>query len=339
MSVSNILVQQVYTTNGVTTSFAIPFAFLEGEAEDVTKVYTVDLDTGEKTLQTLGVLNDYTLPHDVDTEPANVVFNTAPDNCDVLVTRYLDIEQAIEFINSGQMLLDNIEQGMDILTMIIQQVNEVAQKSVRLNEITSLSTFNPRLPLLINDADSAGKVVVINDTFDGLDLGPTTGDIADAAENAAAAAASADAAANSQAIAAANVIAAAAQAALAAASAAAAAASALAAAAAGSVYTKATFTDGQVATPIVSESFDSGTDIAVMYMYAVIRGTTVALIGHTGMVYKNSVWTKLEMPYAGDYHGLTYSVTQVGTTGTLNVAADIGAGNGTLYLKRFEFTP
>ncbi len=309
MSISNLLVQQVYTTNGVTLNFPIPFAFLPGDAETVTKVYKVNTTTGVKTLQVIGALNDYTLPHDIDTEPANVVFNSAPNNCDVLVTRLLAVEQAIEFLNSGQMLLDNIEDGMDILTMLIQQVNEIAQKSVRLHEIQGIADFDTTLPMALDQ--NPGATIIVNLTGDGFIIGPTVDDISLAAGYAAAAAASADAAA----------------------------ASAIEASAAGfdSTGSPHAITDGQAATVLSSNSFDGTIYKSVIFMFTVKRGTTVMSSGLISMHYLNGTWVVVEGPYSGQYHGITWSVTQVTTVGSLNAALDSGAGNGTVDFKKIKF--
>ncbi len=263
MSISNLLVQQVYAANGVTTTFAIPFAFLDGDAELVTKVYLVNTTTGAKTLQTL--VADYTLPHDVGTEPSEVLFGVAPATAqDVLVTRVLELSQAIEFLNSGQMLLDNIEEGMDILTQLLQQINEVSAKSMRLHEIQLVSAFDPVFPPTMGGLVSRAPITnVAGDGWEVTSLWPTANEIRNAQTYALAALASQVAAAaseaaasgyannalTSQVAAAASAVAALASQVAAAASAVAAAASAAAAAAAGSSFLKLQFayTDFQTA--------------------------------------------------------------------------------------------
>lgn len=329
MSISNVLVQQVYTTNGITTSFPIPFAFIEGDAELVTKVYKVNATTGVKTLQTIGALNDYTLPHDIDTQPTAVVFNSAPNLTLILVTRSLNLEQEINFILSGQRLLDNIEESVDIATMLIQQVNEIAAKSVRLHEIDSISTFDPRFPPGLGQIANASKIPLVNTTGTGWETmanWPTGADIENAEENAAAAAASAGAASSSASAAAASAIAAHA-------SEIAAAASAAAAAAAGLVDKGPfTITDGMAATNLTGVTIDSAVNKSGRLWFEIIRGTTVFANGWISPQYINGAWRILEGAYEGEIHGITWSFSGA-TILQLKAAADIGAGNGTLKIK------
>lgn len=326
MSISNVLVQQVYTTNGLTTSFPIPFAFLPDSAEEVTKVYKVDTDTGEKTLQAIGALNDYTLPHDVDTQPANVVFNTAPDDCDILVTRYLPIQQAIEFLNSGQMLLDNIEEGMDILTMLIQQVNEMASKSVRLHEIETLNQFNPVLPPGMHLVP--GGVPIINPDGDGWELPdawPTGDDIEEAEENAEAAAASANAAANS--------------AASAAGSAADADQDAQDIAEILGQFTGGPFdvTEG-TSSDLTDELYDSALYNQVDITARIIRGTEVFHRQEFSLFFRDSAWELVNgfdrfSDAAEADHGVTFTVNP--SSGQINAAvASDGEGNAEITFKK-----
>lgn len=340
MSISNLLVQQVYTTNGVTVSFPIPFAFLPGDAESVTKVYAVDLADGGKILQVIGALNDYTLPHDVDTEPANVVFNTAPNNCDILVTRVLTLAQAIEFINSGQGLLDNIEEGMDILTMLIQQVNELAQKSVRLHEIVTTSAFDPVLPVDIAQIANANTCPITNEDAAGwapASTWPTGDNINNAQEYANEAEASAAAAAASATAASGSGTAAALAAASAAVSSAAAALSAAAAAETGfdDGATHAV-TDGQASTDLTGEILDHTVNTSGIWFFEIIRGTAMFANGWISPQYINGSWRVAIGPYAGELHGVTWAINS--STGQLAAALDSGAGNGTIKIKKTAFS-
>lgn len=330
MSIANVNVQQVYTTNGITTSFPIPFAFIQDNAETVTKVYKVNVLTGVKTLQVIGLLNDYTLPHDVATQPTAVVFNAAPNLCDILVTRVMDLAQAIEFISSGKLLLDNIEEGMDILTMLVQQTNEIAQKSIRLHEIDSLSTFDPKYPPGLGNIANAGKVPMVNTTGTGWDVmsnWPSGLSIAMAAANAALAAASAQQASNSASAASASAISAAASAVSAAASAASAILAGLISSGPFAV------TDGQAATNITGETIDSAVYKSAVFYFEIARGTTVFSNGWIGLQFINGAWRILEGGNVGEAHGVTWSFSGT-TTLQLKAALDVGAGNGTIKFKK-----
>lgn len=175
MSVSNVNVQQSYAADGLVTQFSIPFAFFPNTAESVTKVYLVSTATGKRTLQTLGDEEDYTLPHDVDTQPSLVVFNTAPGDdlgsFDVLVIRELDLIQSIEFISSGKNLLNNIEAAVDYLTLLVQQVNENTKRAIQASILDDVSGFNLEFPPGVVNPANAGRTIVINSTATGFALG------------------------------------------------------------------------------------------------------------------------------------------------------------------------
>lgn len=345
-----MLVQQVYDTNGVTTSFPIPFAFLDDSAETVTKVYSVDETTGDKTLQTIGALNDYTLPHDIDTQPANVVFNSAPTGVKILVTRYIDIEQETEFVNSGQRLLDNIEASIDTLTMLVQQVNEMASKSARLHEIDSLSSFDPVFAPGLGDIANAGKTIIINDDGTGFSLGLSAEEIAtilaqaqayasSAAASAAASLNSANASAVSAAAASVSATASAASALAASNSATAAAASAVSAAASAAAVTGVTsgpFTVNENTNQnLLGELFDHTVYTQVDFIGRIVRGTTVFTRVEFSIFYRNGAW-ELALGFerfANLDSGVTPTVDA--TTAQINVAvANDGRGNAVLNFKK-----
>lgn len=137
MSVANVAVKQRYQGDGVTTSFAIPFAFIPGNGSTVTKVYKITYDSQLKateTLQVLGSNNDYTLAPDYNAstgiDNSNVVFNIAPTALtQVLVIRALDLKQALSLMNTGPTFYKTVENGLDILTFIAQQLDEKIQRA------------------------------------------------------------------------------------------------------------------------------------------------------------------------------------------------------------------
>lgn len=351
MSISNLVVQGVYAGNGATTTFSIPYAFLDDTGEDVTKVYTVDTTTGVRTLKTL--TTDYSLPASSGEQPSTVEFVSAPaSGTDVLVTRVLTIEQAIEWLSSSpQVLLENIQEAVDILTMLVQQVDEIAQKSIRLHELVDVDDFDPRFPIDISGAASCCPIT--NATGDGWDLAsawPTADEIENAQAYAIAALASEVAAALSESNALASATASATSASNSAASAAAAAASAIAAAASAAAAAASALsisgfsntgpfnvTDGQAATNLLGEALDGLLYSSAYVIFEIIRGTTVMAQGDFSLHYKNSVWEIVLGASRGDVSGVTFSITQAVNTVQIKAALDVGAGNGTIKLKKATY--
>jgi hypothetical protein len=161
MAVSNTTVEQLYTANGVQTTFPIPFAFIEDTAEDVTKVYTVDTD-GNKTLK--AITTDYTLPvGGVGEQPTDVVFVTAPAApLRVLVEREVVYQQVVNYINSGTFLAETHEKGLDRIVFMIQQLGELLSRAVFFNILDT--TVDNVLPI-----GSASTVLRRNGTNDAFE--------------------------------------------------------------------------------------------------------------------------------------------------------------------------
>lgn len=342
--VSNTTVQQVYLADGVTLNFSIPFFFQDNTAENVTQVYLVDKITGIKTLQVIGALNDYTLPHNVGEQPALVVFRLAPAaTFDVLLTRQMSIAQAINFLNSGQMLLANCQSGMDILTMLIQQVNQLAIKSLRLHEIDSLQSFDPTFPPGVSNILNAGRGLRINDLGTGLGLGLSDKGINDAltlaqiaatsAQTSAGSAAGSATSANTNALnAAASAVNALASAVAAAASAAAAAASA--ASGAGVPVTQTTVIEGAT-TALSGDTNNSAVNNMVDYSGRIKRGTTVLNRTEFTVFYRNGAW-EIAIGFdrwANADSGVTWTVNSVTGAPSATVASD-GRGSAIIDVKK-----
>ncbi len=97
-------------------------------------------------------------------------------------------------------------------------------------------------------------------------------------------------------------------------------------------------TDGQAATSIEIE-LDSDSFTSYHYEYEIIRGTTVFSAGRVSFHFRDSAW---RVVLGGDSrdddsaaHGVTFSVT---IDDEIAIAADTGAGNGTLKLKKHRFS-
>lgn len=158
MTVANTTVRQLYTADGIQTTFAIPFAFISGDAESETKVYTVDAE-GVKTLKSINT--DYTLDPSGD-DPTNVIFVLAPDD-DVLVTRLLPLTQIIDYINTGKFKAESHELGMDRVVLMIQQLAEQLGDTLQIN-VRDDGSLDLELPPVVADS-----VLAVNEAGDGFE--------------------------------------------------------------------------------------------------------------------------------------------------------------------------
>lgn len=104
----------------------------------------------------------------------------------------------------------------------------------------------------------------------------------------------------------------------------------------GFVESSHSFTDNQAATDLSGETVNSANFKSAIYEFQIIRGTTVFANGRLYLQYLNSAWRLVESAYDGDSHGLTWSITGT-TTAQLKVAADTGAGNGTIKFKKLLY--
>lgn len=96
-------------------------------------------------------------------------------------------------------------------------------------------------------------------------------------------------------------------------------------------------TDGQSATQLTQDQWNGIANTSVLYYFECIRGTTVVCNGRFVFQYINGVWRIVLDGYNGEDSGLTFTVVQISTLGALYVAADSGAGNGTLKLKKLAY--
>lgn len=100
-------------------------------------------------------------------------------------------------------------------------------------------------------------------------------------------------------------------------------------------------TDGQAATDLTGETIDSAVGTSQVYMYEIIRGTTVFSMGFLSLHYRNSTW--YVVPWANNRdsgsvpHGVTFSQNTVGGVAQLRAACSSGPGAGTIKLKRVYF--
>ena len=92
--------------------------------------------------------------------------------------------------------------------------------------------------------------------------------------------------------------------------------------------------DGQSASDLNDQTVDGTIYTSAVYTYEILRGTTVLTNGWFALQYLNGTWVLSNGPDMGSLHGVTFSVSQVGTVGQLKAALDVGAGNGTVKVSR-----
>ncbi len=193
-----------YTGNGTTDTFAYSFKVFD---DDDLLVFVEDTSTN--TLTTLTKTTHYTVTGAGDSSGGNVVLVSgafdwldAEGDLDtgwrLYIRRRLDLVQETDLRNQDDYHPEDIEDELDRLVMRDQQQQDEIDRSLRLPESVTDDDFDNEFPAGIVAA--AGKLPMINADSDGWadpDDWPTADAIAEAQENATAAAASATAAATS----------------------------------------------------------------------------------------------------------------------------------------------
>ena len=115
MTVSTTTNKVAYIGNGIATSFAIPFPFLEQEH---LKVY--QLSNNELSERT-----DWTISNE------NMVFETAPaENAQIVIMREVPLTQETDYRENEVLPAETLERNFDKLTMQVQQLKEQADRAV-----------------------------------------------------------------------------------------------------------------------------------------------------------------------------------------------------------------
>jgi hypothetical protein len=265
-------------------------------------------------------------------------------------------DQVYNFTDHGSFSLPTITAALDKIMGYVQRAFYFGSRALRWgDELTEaeVADLDGQLP---NPADHAGEFPIINDDEDGFEWsGVTTDQIFEAVDDSEAAQVAAEAAQSAaeaaQAAASASASAAAssatdaqtAQTAAEAAQDAAEAAAADAVAAAEDLLTT-TFavTDGQAASNLLDETLNSADFIAGIYTYVIVRGTTVFSSGSFALHWRNSRWYLVLWGDNRDdgsaAHGVTFSIqNDLNAIAQLQAALDVGAGNGTIKLKKQRF--
>lgn len=180
-----------YDGDGTTTAFSYPYYF----QADADLVVILRDSNGTETNQT--ITTDYSISgtktNEVYASGGTVTMVSAPSATEELII-YSNpaIKQETDLVENDPLPAETLEQGYDLLTVICQRLADRLDRSVNLSEGYT-DTFDTSLPTTL----TASATLRVNDTGDGLAMGPTTTEIEAAATEAANAAASAAAAASS----------------------------------------------------------------------------------------------------------------------------------------------
>lgn len=117
MAISNLVTEEIYLGDGVTTTFPITFSIFNNSQVVVEET---DLDTG--VISTLNVGVEYTI---TGGDPGtNVEATVAPASTKRWrVYRSTPLTQIYDFLNTTTVNMENVEKALDRLVMMLQEVN------------------------------------------------------------------------------------------------------------------------------------------------------------------------------------------------------------------------
>lgn len=172
MTVASTDNREVFNGNGVTVAFAFPRKFF--------------LDTDLK-VYVDGVLNtlstDYTVSGAGDENGGTVTFLVAPPSGtgNVVILRDPAATQERDFVENDPLPVEEVENALDLLTMLIQRLKELQARSLTLSDSDADASL--QIPVLANRADkllgfnslgdliavlSADDIVALNENVDAL---------------------------------------------------------------------------------------------------------------------------------------------------------------------------
>ncbi|MGN1079299.1 MAG: hypothetical protein ACI4TE_03910 [Alphaproteobacteria bacterium] len=149
MTVSTPTNKVSYIGNGVATSFAIPFPFLEKDH-----------------------LNVYQLLNDIQTErtdwtvsDGNMVFETAPaENAQIVIMRNVPLTQETDYRENEILSAETLERCFDKLTMQVQQLKEQTERAVTVDifDDTDAAELIPSIRQSVSDAAAYAETAQTN---------------------------------------------------------------------------------------------------------------------------------------------------------------------------------
>jgi hypothetical protein len=136
MTITTTTLRAQYNGNGVTTSFSVPFEFLEGST---LKVILTDED-GVDTTQTITTHYTVTGGGTVQPDDGSVVMVTAPATGETLtILRAQPLTQAASYTEQGPFPAKAHEKALDRIDMQVQMVSERVNRAMKLKETSANS--------------------------------------------------------------------------------------------------------------------------------------------------------------------------------------------------------
>lgn len=139
MTVSTTTNKVAYIGNGVATSFAVPFPFLEKEHLKVWQLLN----------------NIQTERTDWSVSGGTMVFETAPaDGAQIVIMREVPLTQETDYRENEILPAETLERNFDKLTMQVQQLKEQAERAVTVDifDDTDAASLIPSIRQAVSDA-------------------------------------------------------------------------------------------------------------------------------------------------------------------------------------------
>lgn len=165
MTVQSQISRITQNGDGSTVTFPVSFYFLaDGDL-------TVIVDGVTQTITT-----DYTVTGAGNPAGGSVTFTTAPASGtgNVVIFRDPDLTQLLDYIENDDFPAESHERGLDKLTMLVQRLNDLVSRSVKLGDSVS-TAFDPTLPAINTSLPLLG-LTPGGDGLQGYPLGSTPQD-------------------------------------------------------------------------------------------------------------------------------------------------------------------
>lgn len=190
MTIASETSRVTYTGTGSVSTYSYTFKIFN---ETHLKVSVRDTDNVETEL----VLNsDYTVDAATIGSPSGgsitLTAGSLASGYILIIRRYVPMTQATDIRNQGTFYAESHEDEFDLLVMADQRQQDELDRSLKLSETLTSSSFDPTLPS--NLIDHPGTAIIVNDAGDGFAIGPNAGEISTAQAYAEAAQAAADSA-------------------------------------------------------------------------------------------------------------------------------------------------
>lgn len=149
MTVQKNLVKNIYIGNASATKFAITFDIPESHPEYL-RVYIGSGSNVEETKNYTADLKAKTITYPKSGEPL-------PAGQKIIIMRELPLSQLLDLVNQGNYYAEDVEDALDILTLISQQISEKLSRALVFNVDIDTSMFDNIIPF------EAGKSFRVSD--------------------------------------------------------------------------------------------------------------------------------------------------------------------------------